>query len=204
MKTSLSFKIFFFLTLLINFACGKSYLSEQELIEYIAKPENGLSKEFNIQDTRVVLTYRPVELILQKNYSNEPEEIKDSIRSALDNYFYFLLKMTYQGQDFENKFAGDPIAYPNVISYFSYDFSNHISLTKGENSQPIPLADYAYIRTYNMTGTTSILLVFDKEALIDSDKITINIQDNEVGLGHLKFSFYTRDIENSPRLKPLI
>ncbi len=181
--------------------CGNTYLSEQELIKFIDDTKNGLRNISSENGVEIDLAYRPTCLFLSQNYKNETVSDKDSIGDELSKFIYFVLKISFQGQEYENKFVGDAVAFSNVISYLGHEFSQHITLTSTSIQDDINVADYVYIRMFNTNKATTILIAFEAETIKDSKNFTIHIRDSKLGLGHHHFMYQTKELLKAPKIR---
>jgi len=183
-------------------ACTKSPLSKDEMIEYIMKEANGLNKIHENNGYKIRLTYRPNDMIVLQDIRSEEKitkEILEKAKKNYSNYAYFILELSYQDQEIINKGLSNPNVYGNMIEQLAFgmhDLASIVTSTK----DTVPLADCIFIRMFGMTGSNTLMLVFNNEKINQSESFDLILKDNGFGYGYNKFNFLTKDINKVPEL----
>lgn len=202
MRTFLSsFLLFFILQALL--ACSPKQLEEQALQAYIRDPDNGLTQQMTVNGTSVRLTYRPTDLLVAqeiKAQSVNSEKQIDSIRSYYQGRAYFIMHLSKNGQEIESQYLQNQVVYNQVLQYFNYGLASDIELvtTAGKRAKPL---GQVYSRMFGSTNVTSLMLVFDRSELDDTDKFKVVFNGAKLGIGKCSFPFEYSAMNKIPSLK---
>lgn len=172
-------------------------VSSDELKAYALNPENGLIRSITAGDITAEIIYHPKDLILEQEAEGDIDRWKEA-EQKLDSLDYFILRLSRGGEEIENRYAGDPDKFSQVINYLSASIAENIYLENEKKHYP---ESAMLIRSYGMAGATSVLVVF-KSCLSKQDgPVTVVFDDPLLGTGRNTFSFQCDDIKKTPRLR---
>lgn len=174
----------------------KSYVSEKELFAYVKERDNGLMKEQKKDDVRFVVYYKPSDLLTaQDKHSNVIQQNK----TVYDNYYYFILNLSQSGQELEATLLTNS-DFGKAIQKLAFGMREHISIITSEQDT-VALAEYMFPRMYGSTGSTSFICAFEKKDIEKSKNFDLVFYNPQIVESPVKFSFITKDIKNTPRIK---
>lgn len=182
--------------LLILCCCSSRPVSVKQIEEYITNEANGLKKTVQMDESTISIAYRPTDLIIQQEISDEhlsSLEV-DSIKRKYSDYHYFVVNISRRGKEALRMVDNDE--YGELFQTMAFRMPQYVSLTTG--SDTILLVDYAIHPTYGASKSTDLMFVFDK--LNDSDWIQFNLNEFGLGLGNHRFRFMKRDLAMVPSL----
>jgi hypothetical protein len=67
-------------------------------------------------------------------------------------------------------------------------------------SDTIPVADFILNRTYGLSSSTDVLVIFNKEKTIDQQWVQFNLNEFGMNLGNSRMRFKVKDLEGCPKL----
>ena len=188
--------------LLLTSGCASRTMTSSELQQYVADEGHGLRKLVRKNGVSVELSYRPTDLIIAHNYQHEirqaPAKV-DSLKNALDQYIYFVLKLSRQGKEIEQSFLTSN-TYEQASQYMNYELGQHIKLVNPVSKKATGVSDYLYARMYGSTGQSTALIAFEKEAIDDASSFYVELNDTQLGIGTYHFAFATEDLTSIPAL----
>lgn len=65
----------------------------------------------------------------------------------------------------------------------------------------IPVGDFMLNRTYGLSASTDVLVVFNREKARGADWVQINLSEFGLGVGSQRFRFSRKDLDEIPRIK---
>lgn len=192
-------KVYPVLIFLCVVACGPERLAEQELREYLADPGNNLARESAHAGTRVEVIFWPTDLVfgselaMMKSQADRNEFLKQ-----YEQYQYFLMRFSSNGQEIENQFAADTQQFQEAISYLDNGLAQDVSMVvKTDTLRP---EQVSFVRSYGMAGASSVLVVFKTKSESNVNGGEIVLSDSKFGTGLTKYAFDPNDIKKVPQL----
>lgn len=180
--------------------CATGEFSKDNIQNYLLDEKNGLSKHAEVKGTRIEITYKPTDLLVEQEIVNSPVSVMtiDSLRNKYNHYHYFALSFSKNGNDVLHH-AGAMAGYSELLQTMSFRMPQYITLTTAEQDT-IYLADYILDRTYGMSSATNLLFVFERDNAAESDWIQFNLNEFGLGIGNQRFRFRMKDLEKVPEL----
>jgi len=181
--------------------CHPEYLNQQELNAFLQETSNGLSKEKEQGDIKVKVTYRPTDLLVAQELGKDYDvEKATALQGKYGAYAYFMVNMEVGGQDALYGTSTGQSDFSSKLQALSFAMADYVNLTTS-SQDTIPVADYAFPRTFGLSKSTNLMFVFSKEKMQGKEWISFNL--NEFGLksGDQRFRFKLSDLENIPKLK---
>jgi hypothetical protein len=187
------------LFLVILVSCSKpGSLTPEKLNKYIMDEEHGLSKKVEVNGYDVQVKYRPTDLLVEQEISNEIQDTSkvSSLRSKYNRYYYFILSLSHDKQE-----ALDPKSdqFSELVQTLSFRMNNYVNLTTA-SQDTIPTADFILNRTYGFSESTELLFVFSKEKSKGKDWLQFNLNEFGLGIGNQRFRFKIDDLEHAPKI----
>ncbi len=194
------FKVLPFLLIALLIGCKpKSFSTEKELIAYIQDEENGLKVTNDVGDYKVAVTYRPTDLLIKQEVGEKPaKEAIEKARKKYQNYYYFILSLSKSGKEALDQSQGFG-QYSEMVQQLSFRVPEFVNMTTSA-SDTIPVADFILNRTYGLSSSTDVLVVFNKEKTIDQKWVQFNLNEFGMNLGNSRMRFKVKDLEGCPKL----
>lgn len=187
-------------TMLFLYGCGiteKESLNKEELLKYINEPDNGLTKEQEVNGVKIKVSFYPSSLLAaQEQTDSIPAE---KLKARYGGYYYFKARFSKNGKEAIRQ-LGDFGKYSDMVQVLAFRMNGYINLTTS-NRDTLSMADYFFDQTYGMSDANTLMLVFNKNDLKSANKFDINIAECGFGTGALRFSFRKEDLEKLPELK---
>jgi hypothetical protein len=199
-----SLLLFFFLYLS---ACGnKTFNSEQELWEYIKNPDHGYLHKKNINGYDFSLLYKPTDLLVKQELSNEldtmqrAQQIKQ-LREKYGQYLYFSLSMSRNGKELLSTTPNNRQEFGAMVNELAFGMREKVHVFT-PNKDTLELLDYNYPRMYGMSQSTTMLFVYprDENYLLEKT-LNLSVQDLGTYTGEVTFKVETKKINNEPKIK---
>jgi hypothetical protein len=189
--------IFFLFTLT---ACRQTVHSEEELLQYIQDPENGLIKVMQEGDVEAQVYYKPSILLAMQELKTRNYVDREKVEAEYDKNLCFMLSLSKNDQELEAFYYVTGNNFEEKVRELAFGMSQyvHIETDKGTT---IALQDYIYPRMYGGSGKSTMMLIFEKEKFSGLKKFSLVLNDPGIGIGREKFVFEMRDIEKVPDLK---
>ena len=189
------------LVCLLIYSCRPEYLNKQELNSFILDESNGLLQEKQVGGIGVKVTYKPTDLLIAQHLGDNMESSEiERLRAHYGQYVYFMLDLESGGQDILYAPTSGGSGFSEKLQTFAFRMTDYVNLTTSA-SDTIPVADYAYNRTFGMAKNTSMMFVFNREQIENKDWISFNLNESGIGSGDQRFRFKTSNINNVPKLK---
>ena len=184
--------------------CQPGYLNYDEMQKYLADPKNGYIKSNEYNGFKFDLMFRPTELIIgqQIDLQNPNSSQVKELYNRYAGFYYFSLSISKDSDEALYRAPGGQQQFADLLNTLSFEMDQHVFMKNVENDT-IYLTDYAFQRTFNMGGASSLLFVFEKEKLTDSKIIEFYIDEFGLGTGVQKFEFETNRLKSVPRLQEL-
>lgn len=186
---------------LVSACVTKSFDTKEELWTYLKESEHNYHFEKKIKGVRYSLTYKPTDLLVDQELgSDHTEREVDSLRKKYNQYLYFNLGMSANGQELLNLKVGDQQAFGATVKQFAFGMANKIHLI-GRKRDTLPMADYIYPRMYGMGNSTNMLLVYRRDKrVLQEEFFHLTIEDLGFATGEIRFKVPTKPLNNEPIL----
>lgn len=195
-------KIAIFLFIFLLASCkGEIFTDESEMHKYLNDVENNYVSSKEIQGLKYKLTYRPTDLLVKQELKGDSHRSSqvDSLRGKYDHFVYFNLSFSKNNKEILSSLAGSKFDFSNMVNSLSFGLKDRVHLIS-EKRDTISLVDYHYTRMYGMSSDTSVLLVYSRDEVIQSRKVSLAIEDLGYGTGEVKLTQIIEPILNEPRL----
>lgn len=178
------------------------YLEEEALQAYIQDTSNGVSKIRQTGQVTMQVTYRPIDFLVQQEMGErtDPMEVKQLVDRYRD-YIYFVLQLSVGERDALYGASANQAVFSERLQTLAYRMNRFINLTTISNDT-IPVADFFYSRTFGISHSTDVLLVFNKQELVDKD-FYFNVREFGFNTGNQSFPFKAKNILSTPKLNTL-
>lgn len=177
----------------------RATVTKRELQEYILDPQNGLIKQASRQGIDIEVLYRPTELIIAQQLDGVSDERQRSKEiEGFKGLSYFILRLSREGKEIENAYAGDPQRFATIVNYLSSALARNIYLVN--NGDTITALDVVYTRMFGSATATSVMAVFNTDIKKRAGSLKFCIDDSQLGIGKNEFTFALSDIRNVPKL----
>lgn len=181
-------------------ACTPTHLPKQQLVSWMEDPSNGLRKVREIGDFKFQLQYQPTHYMETKNPARKggPEAVSE-IKEPESTLAHFELRLGSKDRKTPLLRQGiyDPGAYQERVHYLSFEQEQRIYLIS-ESDTLRPLL-YHFERSYDLHADVVCSLAFEK---LPKSDFSIMIDDANLGIGIINFSFQSPDFQAIPALKP--
>jgi hypothetical protein len=182
-------------------SCGTpEYLPEAELSAYCLDEDHGLTKTVVSGDISMRLTYKPTDLLVaqeMRSFTNPSDDRIVTLRKKYGSYYYFILSLSRSGKEVLGA-SGNHAEFSELLQTISFRMGEVVNLTTPRDT--IPLADFIYNRTFGLSTSTDILLVFDKSAAKDAEVIQIHLDEFGLGVGKQVVEFKVGDLNAAPKI----
>ena len=179
------------------------YLPEKELHQYLQDEDHGLSKSVQAGALTMKMTFRPTDFLLWQELEGEEDSTK--IRQAFKNYndyVYFVLQLSVKDKDALYGTSSNQADFNEKLQTLSFRMQQYINMTTSEYDT-IPLADAYYTRMFGMSQSSDVLLVFNREDIVDDEWLSINSKEFGFKTGRKSFRFLQDNIQKTPKLTKL-
>jgi hypothetical protein len=193
--------LFISLSLIISGCQPKDFSSAVELQKYIQDESNGLKETKQVGDYKIELTYKPTDLLVDQETDGkaiDAEQLKGIVKKY-DAYYYFILSLSRDKKEALHNAGGGMDQYSELVQILSFRMAEYVTMTTN-TSDTIPLGDFILNRTYGLSTSTDLLLVFNKEKTSDKEWIQVNLNEFGLGVGNQRFRFRREVLDQAPRL----
>lgn len=196
---------YFYLTIVASFLFSCSdpeFLSPQELQSFILDDENKLKMTAVENGYKIDVMYRPTDLWVHQELGDEPTDqaTLDRLRKKYNTYYYFIVSLSKNNKEALHQVEGGMDQYSELVQTLSFRMPQHVNLTTS-SQDTIPVGDAMLNRTYGLSATTDVLIVFTKEKVRGTDWVQVNLNEFGLGVGNQRFRFLTKDLDNAPKIK---
>lgn len=180
--------------------CSAKTMSKDELSSYLHDESNGLLKKIRSKDVLLELVYRPNDLIV----AQEIDEMDytsgqiDSIKNRYQEYVYFILKLSRNGQEITNSFASDPQQFNRAIEYLSFEIGRDFQLVN--ETEKLAVEDFMHTRSFGASNANTVLLAFKSNLVSRSQDFSLLFEDTFFRTGMHQFDFEIDDLKSIPQL----
>lgn len=195
-------KNFLFVVLLLSIeGCKKRQdVTRDELIAYTLDKGNGLIQTTRSGSYQLDLTYRPTDLMVFQELGHNISDTSriNQLRTQYANYFYFLFQVSKNESEILNLENGQD-HYSQLLQTLAFHMPQYVLAVQG--SDTTKLSDFMLDRTYGMSSSTNLLLVFERSNQSSKGHIFITVNEFGLGIGSVKFKFKLVDLEKAPNIK---
>ncbi len=178
-----------FLSVLLITSCVKK-LNSEEYTSFVSNPDNGLRKDQVFGDFELSALYEPYQYVVANDRDFATKEEYERYE-----HFQFRIKL--------NK-GGNILLYKETqiqnevtrINHFGFSAQTDFKIFTDNDTVPCKLVHYS--RNYNLSPTIDLSLVFD--AIPKDTDWQLVYEDQQFGLGRMKFLFKQENLENLPEL----
>lgn len=169
-------------------------------MDFINEIDNGLIKEYNANEVKVKVYFKPSDLMISQELGGNTvsaESTLNALKKKYQQYYYFNIELsmdkTETGSDIENK---------KKLQHITFGMQNNVILITSNNDTIVP-TDYIAPPAYGNTGNTSFLYAFENKKIIESNPEIIqmvfknSLNNNE----KMEFAFEFAKIKKIPSLK---
>lgn len=192
------------LALFSALACASCEVSEfgsiEELHSYVLSPSSGLNATQGTDGLAVSVYYRPSDMIVYEmlDEGSKHDSAVDSLRERIHNYYYFIASFSRNSKEILNPAEGLS-AYSEILQTLSFRMHDYAMLVTSRRDT-ISLADFMMDRTYGLSASTDVLLVFARERLKECDWVELVILELGLKSGTLRFRFDREKLDKAPGL----
>lgn len=185
--------------LIVMAGCTPDPLTVEEYSTYIADEDHGLRKSVTSGGATVSVSYRPTDLLVKQNLTGHasPEAIEER-RKQYGPYLYFVLAISSGNHETLHETNGDD--YSGLLQTLSFHMNEFITLTTSAGDT-IPVGDFMLNRTYGMSASTDVLVVFNGDKTKGKEWIEFNLNEFGLDIGNQRFRFEMKDLDESPALR---
>ncbi|MBL0684181.1 hypothetical protein JJQ60_11685 [Aquimarina mytili] len=187
--------------LIIQSCSTKTFDTSEELMSYIQQPEHGYLHTKTVNGVDFSVLYKPTDLLVDQELTDEEVSIVDSLRDQYGKYLYFTLSMSKNNQELLSNVAGNKQQFGAMVNELAFGMEQKVHLYTPQKDT-IAMADYIYPRMYGMSRATTMLFVYPREENIENKEyLNITIEDLGFYTGEVKFKIPTEIINNEPKIQ---
>lgn len=198
-KNSLIFFIAFFLFI----SCGNdNFISLEELTNYINNEDNDFKYKKIINNVKYEIVYMPTDLLVCQELDNTRDlrRVKE-LRNQFNKYIYFNVSMSQNDKELLTGVVNDKSKFRQIVDDLAFRVNEKVIFSTS-SKDTVDMIDFVYPRMYGMSNSTSFMLVYPRERIIqDSEYLNLTIKDLGFHSGDVKFKFNTKSILNEPQLR---
>ncbi len=180
--------------IIVLVGCHANELSEPELREYLANPDNGLIKECQIEDLTISVCYQPAALLGISLPEHAREQPIDQNVSCSQ---YFLVTLSRNTQEVLDPAQGFS-AFSSLLQTLAFRPQEYLKLTTSKGDTLMP-SNSELERTFGMSTSTQLLVAFPAGDM--NQDITVHLGEFGLRTGTLRFDFNRQDLLALPQLK---
>lgn len=193
-------RVWFTVLLLSLTSClQKTFSTKQDLWKYIQNPENGYTHSTRVNGVDYTVYYKPTDLLVDQELDSVHAAAVQQLREHYGKYLYFTLMLSKNGKELLAT-APDRQKFGRMVHQLSFGMGAKVHLYTPQKDT-LNLLDYSAPRTYGMSPTTNILLVYPREEKhLTSEYLNMAIEDFGLQTGDVTFKIETTKIKNQPGL----
>ncbi|WP_303316688.1 hypothetical protein Q4Q34_07745 [Flavivirga abyssicola] len=189
---------------MLLFSCNqkKTFNNETALLDYIKDETNGYTQHKTINGVDYTLTYRPTDILVKQELSDEgnKEKIK-GLRNKYNKYMYFNLSMSMNNQELLSVAPKNRNEFGAMVNQLAFGMNEKVHLYT-QSKDTLEMVDFIYPRMYGMSGATTIMFVYPRdETIINESYLNFTIEDLGLYTGEVKFKIPIETINNEPELR---
>ncbi len=193
-------KLLVLLLIIFISSCNKTFDTPEEMNDFIQNEDNGYHYKKNVADVDYVLQYRPTDLLVKQELSDNNNSQIDKLRKQYSKYMYFNLSMSKNNQELLNGVAQDKAKFGQMVNELAFGMEEKLHVYT-PTKDTLALADFIYPRMYGMSNSTSIMIVYPRdEKYLKQDYLNFVIEDLGLETGDVKFKLNTKALINEPQL----
>lgn len=178
----------------------KKFNDSEALIDYILNPINGYILNKSVNGVEFKIIYRPTDLMVaQEIDSYRNTKLIDSLREKYNKHYYFNLSLSKNNKALLSQQMKDQQEFGAMVKKLSFGMNQNIFITTKEKDT-VRMSDYIYPRLYGLSKNTSMLLIFPKKDIENSEHIKLTIKDIGFQTGEVSFKYNTQILKNEPTL----
>ncbi|WP_190808397.1 hypothetical protein [Flagellimonas sp. S3867] len=184
-------------------SCGENdFDSKKEMLAYLADEENGFIKTKTVKGIDYSLMYRPTDLMVQHELSENPGDIEIAkFREKYKDYLYFNLSLGKGDREILTHSLKDKSKYRQLLHQLSFNMKNRITVST-QKRDTVPVIDCIYPRMYDLDGKNMVLFLVSKtDKILQTEFLNIVISDMGLSTGEVAFKFPVDLIKKEPKLK---
>lgn len=173
---------------------------EQQLIDFVRDPDNGLRQTQESNGITITVTYKPTDLLVSQELRNRTLDESGllALRQKYEPYYYFLVSLSEGDKEALNTLKGME-NYSDLVQTMSFRMGDYVTLTTNA-ADTIPLADYILNRTFNMSAATDLLFVFSRQRAEGKEWVQFNLNEFGLNTGNHRFRFLKKDLDQIPQI----
>lgn len=202
MRNMIKNSLLLLILLLIVSSCTKTFETPEEMNDYIKDEDNGYNYTKTVMGVDYALQYRPTDLLVKQELGEKYNDtVVKQLREKYNKYLYFNLSMSKNNQELLNGVARDKAKFGQMVNELAFGMEEKVHLYTPEKDT-LTIADYIYPRMYGMSNSTSIMIVYPRDAkFMSQDYLNFVIEDLGLDTGDIKFKLDTKALKNEPQLK---
>lgn len=161
------------------------------MIAYINDPDNGLQKTEQTGKVKVVLTYKPWQLMAGKQPGAKNKTVNKR-PAYFDNKLFFVLSLSANNKELLRQLPFNQ--YSKMVQVLAFKIAEFVDITPDEG-KPVQPLECIFQQTYGMGIANNLLIVFNKSALLDANNLTVQLKEFGLNLGNLTFTLETKNIK---------
>ncbi|MEP5363803.1 MAG: hypothetical protein ABJQ37_08190 [Reichenbachiella sp.] len=191
----------YLIVLLFLVACSSpSYLTEEELGQFVLEPSNGLIKQSEANGLELQVYYKPTGLLVAQELNSAEDTSQYRIlNKKYGKYAYFILDLSSNNKNALYE-SGSYDRFSENLQTLAFRMDQYANLTTSK-SDTIPVGDFIYPRMYGMSSSATVMFVFNREKINEADWVSFNLSEFGMGSGNQQFRFDVDDLEQVPKLK---
>jgi hypothetical protein len=174
--------------LLCFFSCKKKITHKNELIAYVNDEGNGLQKVQQMGEMKIVLTYRPWQMMAMTSTVTAPKN-----KTLFDHQLFFVLSLSAKNKELLRQLEFNK--YSELVQVLTFRMREYIDIIPDEG-KPVEPLDCIFQQTYGIGSANNLLMVFNREELLNAQKLKFRIKEFGLQTGDLDFELKTEDIKN--------
>lgn len=181
----------------------KSFDNEKDLLDYLNNPDYGYLQQKNVNGYDFSLLYKPTDLLVQQELSNnvDIEKIKiQKLRDQYGKYLYFSISISKEGKELLSTTPKNRNEFGSMVNRLAFGMRDKVHLYN-QHKDTLNLLDYNYPRMYGMGKATTMLFVYPKDQkYLQDEYLNFTIEDLGTYTGEIKFKIETEKIKKQPQL----
>lgn len=181
-------------------ACAKPEAISAEVLSDFVWNHDGLNQANEVNEYSVRVVYRPTDLVVHQELSTgtfDSAKVSE-LRTRYGDYYYFVVSFSHDDGEVLNGDYG-VASFRRLVETLAFRMSEYAVLVTSDR-QTIALGDFMLDRTYGLSSSSNMLLVFDREKAAAADWVELVIQDVGLQTGTLRFRFLKEHLDNTPQI----
>ena len=181
---------------------NKTFITEQELWNYLKNEENGYILHKNINGYDFKLLYKPTDLLVKQELDHDSSKEKiNELREKYSQFMYFNLSMSKSNKELLSTAPKSRNEFGAMVNELAFGMGDKVHLYS-QQKDTIELLDFIYPRMYGMSQSTDILFVYPRDKkYLKNEYLNFIVEDLGMYTGEVKFKVLTKKINNEPKIK---